>query len=103
MSYIGYKTTNIYKRNPVCNVFYILSGFNDILESGCYESTLGYNTDSWFVDEISTSKKEMNFFFLNTDEKIIMSEKDEQQYRKKTIVDFAELKKFRISLEIIVT
>ena len=38
---MGNKTINIYKQNPVCNGYYILSELpNDILQSGYYHSVL---------------------------------------------------------------
>ena len=40
----GNKTTNIYKQNPVCNSYYIVSDLKDVTQSGYYESPLGYDT-----------------------------------------------------------
>ena len=34
------------------NGYYIVSDFDDVLQSGYYESLLGYNIVDWFVDEI---------------------------------------------------
>ena len=34
MSNIGNKTTNIYKQNPVCNGYFIVSELDDLLKSG---------------------------------------------------------------------
>ena len=31
---IGNKTTNIYKQNPLCNGYYIVSDLEDVLKSG---------------------------------------------------------------------
>ena len=42
-SSVGIKTTNLYKQNPVPNGYYIISELEDVLESGYYESPLGYN------------------------------------------------------------
>ena len=39
----GDKTTNSYKQIPVLNGYYIISELEDVLESGYYESPLGYN------------------------------------------------------------
>ena len=47
-THIGNKTTNVYKQNPVSNEYYIASEFDDVLESGSYESRLGYDN----VDEL---------------------------------------------------
>ena len=47
----GNKTTNIYKRNPECIGYYIVSELNDVLKSGSDESPLGYNNANWYLDE----------------------------------------------------
>ena len=47
----GNKTTNVYKQNPVCNGFYIVSELNDVLRSGYCESFPRYDTLDWFEDE----------------------------------------------------
>ena len=46
------KTTNIYKQNPDCKDYYIISELNGVLQSGFYESPLGYNKVDWFVNEV---------------------------------------------------
>ena len=50
-SSVGNKTTNIYKQNLVLNSYLIESELEDVLQSGYYESPLGYNNVDWFVDE----------------------------------------------------
>ena len=40
-SNMGNKTTNIYKQNPVCNGYYIVSELPNVLKSGYYHSPLG--------------------------------------------------------------
>ena len=50
-SHIGNKTTNIFKQNPMCNGFYIVSELNDVLQSG-YHSAFGENNVEWFVNEV---------------------------------------------------
>ena len=42
-SKIGNKTTIIYKQKPVLNGYYIIPEIENVLESGYYESLLGYN------------------------------------------------------------
>ena len=42
-SNVGLKTINFYKQNPVLNGYYIISELEDVLESGYYESPLGYD------------------------------------------------------------
>ena len=60
-SSIGNETTNIYKQNPVCNVYYIVSDLNAVLKSGYYETLLGYGNVIWFDDEIMKLENEMAF------------------------------------------
>ena len=63
---MGNKTTNIYKQNPVCNGYYIVSGLNNVLKSGYYHSPLGYENVDWFVNEMIKLENKMNFYFKNT-------------------------------------
>ena len=51
-SNVGDKTTNIYKKNPVFNGYYIISELEGVLESGYNESPLGYDNVDWFVNEV---------------------------------------------------
>ena len=46
------KTTNVYKQNPVLDVYHIESGLENVLKSGYYKSPLGYNNVDWFVNEL---------------------------------------------------
>ena len=64
-SHIGNKTTNIFKQNPMCNDFYIVSELEDVLLSG-YHSTFSENNVEWFVDEVIKIENKMNFYFRNT-------------------------------------
>ena len=65
-SKIGNKATNIYKQNPVLNAYYIISELEDVLESGHYESPLGYSNVDWFVKEVINIENKMAFYFKNT-------------------------------------
>ena len=49
-------------QNPVYKGYYIVSELNDVLESGCYESLLGYDNVDWFVYEVI--KLENNVFLF---------------------------------------
>ena len=40
ISHIGNKTTNIYKQNPVLNVYHIESELEDVLQSSYFKSPL---------------------------------------------------------------
>ena len=75
----GNKTTNIYKQNPVCNGYYIMSEINDVLKSGYYESPPGYDHVDCFVNEVIKLENKMAFYFKNTQEDFIMT--DEKHYR----------------------
>ena len=89
-SKIGSKTTNIYKQNPILNGYYIISELNDVLESGHYESPLGYNNVDWFVKEVIKLENEMAFYFKDTKKEIIMTQEDEEDYRNDNICRFCE-------------
>ena len=43
-----------------------MSELNDVLQSGYYESPLGYKSFDCFVDEVIKLEIEMNFFYKNT-------------------------------------
>ena len=60
-SFIGNKTTNIYKQNPLLNGYGIVSELEDVLKSNYYKSLLGYNNVDWFVNEVI--KLENGFLF----------------------------------------
>ena len=62
-SNIGNKTTNIYKQNPVCDGYYIVSELDDVSKSGKYQSPLGYDNINWFVDEVKKLENKMAFYF----------------------------------------
>ena len=51
-SRIGNKTTNVYKQNPVLDVYHIESELENLLKSGYYKSPLGYNNVDRFVNEL---------------------------------------------------
>ena len=89
-SNVGDKTTNIYKQNPVLNGFYIISELEDVLESGYYESPLGYNNVAWFVKEVIELENKMAVYFKNTKKDIIMKQEDEEDYKKNNICRFCE-------------
>ena len=88
-SKIGNKTTNIYKQNPVLNGYYIISELNDVLESGYYESPLGYDNVEWFVKEVIKLENKMAVYFKKTKKEIIMTQEDEEKY-KNNICRFCE-------------
>ena len=89
-SKIGNKTTNIYKQNPVLNGYYILSELNDVLESGYYESPLGYDNVDWFVQEIIKLENKMAFYFKETKQDIIMTQEDIEDFKNNNICRFCE-------------
>ena len=86
----GNKTTNIDKQNPVLNGYHIISELEDILKSGYHKSPFRYNNVDWFVDEVIKLENKMLFYFKNTNEAIIMTEKYEEDYRNNNICQFRE-------------
>ena len=89
-SKVGNKTINIYKQNPVPNGDYKLSELEDVLESGYYESPLGFDNVDWFVKEVIKLENKMNSFFNNTKEDIIMTKENEEDFKNKIICRFCE-------------
>ena len=73
-SSIGYKTTNIYKQNPVFIGYHIISELEDVLKSGYYESPSGYDNVDWFVNEAKKLENKMAFYFKITKKDINMTE-----------------------------
>ena len=53
----GYKTTNLYKQNPVLNGCHIESDSVDVLQSSFYKFPLGYNYGDWFNNKDIELKK----------------------------------------------
>ena len=49
---ISNKTFNSYEQNPVPKCYYMVSELDDILKSGNYEHSLGYNDVDWYVYEV---------------------------------------------------
>ena len=89
-SKIGNKTTNIYKQNPILNGYYIISELEDVLESGYYESPLGYDNVDWFVKEVIIIENKMAFYFKNTKKDIIMTQKIMVDFENIIICRFCE-------------
>ena len=89
-SVVGNKTKNIYKQNPVLNGYYIVSELDNVLKSDYYKSPLGYNNVDWFVNEVVKLENKMAFYFKNTQKDIIMTDEDEEDYRKNNICRFCE-------------
>ena len=61
-SSIGKKTIQIFKQNPVPNGYHIISETSDVLESGYYESPLGYNYVDLFLNKLIKLEKKKNFW-----------------------------------------
>ena len=80
-SSIGNKKTKIFKQNPVLNGYHILSELEDVLKSGYYKSPLGYKYVDRFVNEVTIIENKMAFYFKNTKKVIIITEKDNENFR----------------------
>ena len=89
-SHIGSKTTNIFRQNPMCNRFYIVSELNDVLQSG-FRSTFGEDNVEWFVNEVIKIENNMNFYFKNTKKDIVMTQEDEEDFKNSKVCWFCEL------------
>ena len=89
-SNVGLHTTNIYKQNPVCNGYYIVSDLHSVLQSG-YVSNFGPNNVDWFVDEIIKLENKMNFYFKNTNVELNMLPEDEYNFENSDKCWFCEL------------
>ena len=87
---IGDKLTNIYKQEPVCNGYYIVSELEDVLKSGYHKSPLGHENVNWFVDEIVKLENKMIFWFKNTKKDIIMTEEDKQDFENDNICRYCD-------------
>ena len=89
-SIIGNKASNIHKQNPVLNGYSIISELEDVLESGYYESPLGYDNVDRFVNEVIKIENKMNFYFKNTKKDIIRTQEDKEDFDNKIICQFCE-------------
>ena len=87
-SNISNKTTSIYKQNPIINGYYIISEFEDVSESGYYESLLGYDNVDWFVNEVIKVENKMTSYFKNTKKDIIMTQEDKEDFDNNNICRF---------------
>ena len=89
-SNIGDKTINIYKQNPVPNVYRILSELDDILQNGYHKSRLEYINVDWFVDEVIKIENKLAFYFKSTNKDFIIAEENEVDYRNKKVCRFCK-------------
>ena len=55
----------------------------DVLGSGYYESPLGHDIVDWYVTQVIKLENKMAFYFKNTKKDIVMTEDDEEDYKKK--------------------
>ena len=62
----------------------------DVLESGYYESPLGYDNVDWFVKEVIKLENKLAFYFKNTKEDINMSKENEEVFKNINICRFCE-------------
>ena len=62
----------------------------NVLQSGSYKSSLGYDNVEWFVDEVIKLENKMAFYFKNTNKDIIMTQENEEDYRNDNICRFCK-------------
>ena len=65
----------------------------NLLESGYYESPLGYDNVDWFAKEAIKLENKMAFYFKNTKKDIIMRKKNEEDFKNNNICQFCEKEK----------
>ena len=82
------KTTILSKQNPILNGYHIESELEDVLKGENYKIPLGYDNVDWFVKEVIKLKNKMSFHFNITNEDIIMTEKNEEDFKKNSICRF---------------
>ena len=90
ISGIRNKTTITFKQKPVLNGYPIESELIDFLKSASYKYSLGYNNVHWFVNEVIYLENKMAFYSKNNKKDIIMSEKDEEDFKNDNICRFCE-------------
>ena len=61
-----------------------------MLESGYYESPLGYDNVDWFVKEVIKSEIKMAFYFKNIKNDTIMKQKNKEDFENNNICRFCE-------------
>ena len=86
----GNKTTDVYKQNLVCNGYYILFEFFNVLQSGSYETALGLDKVDWFADEAIKLQHKMSFYLENIKEDLVMIQRGEENYKFSNICQFCE-------------
>ena len=91
-SRMGNKATNIYKQNPVLNGYRIESELEDVSQSEYHKSPLSYNNVDWFFNEVIKLENKMAFYCKKTKRDIIMTEKNEEDYKNINICRFCEKK-----------
>ena len=65
----------------------------DVLESGYYETPLGYDNVDWLVKEVIKLENKMAFYFENTKKDIIISKEKEEDFKKNNTCRFCEKEK----------
>ena len=61
-----------------------------MLKSDYHKSPLGHENVNWFVDEIIKLENQMNFWFKNTNNDIIMTEENKQDFENDNICRYCE-------------
>ena len=89
-TYIGNKTTKIYKQNPVLNGYCIVSEVDDVLQSGYYESPLRFENMDRFLVENMKSDNERAFYFKNTKKDIFKTQEDKENFYNCNFCHFCE-------------
>ena len=89
-STIGSRGTNVYKQNPVLNGYHIESELEDVLQSECHKSPLGYDNVGWFVNEVKKLENKVALYLKRNNKDIIMTKKDEVDFKNNNICRFCK-------------
>ena len=67
------------------NGYRVETEINDVLQSGYFESPLGYDNVDWFVNEVIKLKNKMACYFKETKKDINMTKEDEKDFKNNNI------------------
>ena len=72
------------------NGYHIVSELENVLKSGYYKGSLGYNNADWFVNEVIKIENKMAVYFKNSSKDTVMTEEDEENFENNNDCRFCE-------------